>query len=148
MWSVWAYSFSLCACRTFASYYLSFCTSSSVATPNKWVCPEALWGLKMFWTWKEAASLESTCPRPPECQTLSLRLPLPHCSLDVWALIDVYILANMHSTVGNNTDMSCSTTYPHYIYTWCTNLHHIWILCNHGGMCMCLCSHTLTNTVI
>lgn len=54
--------------------------------------------------------IHSVPSHPPECQTLSLRLPLPHCPWDVWALIDLFIYwLSLHSTV-KITQTPCSAT--------------------------------------
>lgn len=103
------------SCRTSASSYLSFCTSSSVAIPSKWVCPEALWVSEMLWTWKEAVSIESTPPHPPEIQNLSLRLPpsyLPLGCLSSGWYVYIVTLNTQHWYINTDT---CHVLLPWYI---------------------------------
>lgn len=113
--SVWSGSLSLFVCRTFASSYLSFCTSSSVAIPSKWVCPEAQRCSEH--KRRRVPGINS----PPEFQTLSLRLPLPHCPWDVWALIESFRLPSTVKIIKTRV-MFCH--------------HGTWIFCYLGGMCV------------
>lgn len=125
--SIWCslmflFSLSVFARRTFASSYLSFCTSSSVAIPSKWVCVLRPFEVQRCSEherrqYPHASSSSSTPDSFPQIAPPSLP------PWDVWALIDMFIYRAL----------TCVMFPPWY--------GHMSTLCYYGGVCVCMISH-------